>query len=97
VVGLAALAGSVHSGASARGAADDLSAHTAEAWTRELLARDAEGKSAELRAIGFGTFAVAAVAVSGVLWFRRHHLAGIEALRVTIDPVERGMAVSLQF
>ena len=53
-------------GLDARSAADDITNHRGP-WTDAVLARDAEGRSAQTREIIFGSLGGAAAIASGVL------------------------------
>lgn len=85
-VGLVGVGIGVKYGLDAKSAADALTANRAP-WTDALLARDAEGKSAETKMLGFTIAGGVAVVGAGVLYvLARHHGGEADALRLELAP-----------
>ena len=92
--GVVALGIGIKYGLDARSAADDLTMNRGP-WTDALLARDAAGKRAETRMLGFtitgGTLAVGA----GVLYLlARHHRSAAESLRLELGPEHAAVGIA---
>jgi tetratricopeptide (TPR) repeat protein len=82
-------------GLDARSAAGDITNHRGP-WTDAVLARDADGRSAQTNAIIFGSIAGGTAIASGVLYLlHRSNASSVHDLRLEIAPARGGASASV--
>jgi len=82
-------------GLDARAAAADLSEHEGP-WTDDILAREADGRSAQSRMIVFtGAGGAAILAGAALFLLGRHHDSRADRMHLEITPAAGGAAVSI--
>ncbi len=88
--GLIAIGVGVKFGLDARGISDDIDAHAQGEWPEELLARQADGKSAERNMFVLTGAGAAAIAAGGVLYYFGHRARRESAPAAYVTPVAGG-------